>query len=159
LRQENERYLSWLQGAPNTFPSLAHRIEELEGEKGDLLAKTSACVNNGKVSASVTPGGYIDVGEARRGRTFIDPKTGISIGVAKVGADYTADIVLGIPDAETPRQLKEVKPGAFWYAKVGTETYRVTVTDVNWLSDSIRAEVRDARSVSVSGPPERAPIE
>lgn len=118
LKIENERYRSWLQQDPKSFPTLESKIKALEvslyeANKHPVVEEKDRVPDTQLYEFS--KGFY-------KGDSFIDPKTKAVIGVSDVTSAYEADVVVVLPGGEK-KELTGVKPGTTWtFEKGGKNT-------------------------------------
>ena len=147
LRQENQRYLSWLSQEPKSIPALENKIKALEDQLKTVLAKVKSglAVTPNQDSGVKLP--YEFKSPFLKGESFVDPKTKATLGVSGIYADYTASGVIYLPGSGTV-ELDNVKPGSSWeFEKDGTK-YKLTLNGVNWLNNRLEASVAEMKKAN-----------
>lgn len=149
LKAENERYLSWLVQDPKSIPALENKIKALEN---DLTA--AKAINESKPISETSrekpkPLPYVFSGSFLKGGSFVDPKTKATLGISDISPDYTATGVLYLP-GDKFIDLKYVKPGATWRFQQGNIWYQITLNEINWINNSLKASVIEVNSPETS---------
>ncbi|WP_323885660.1 hypothetical protein [Aeromonas veronii] len=141
LRTINQRYLSWLSEDKNSFPSLENKVSKLEEQLKTALIRANEKLNSEKTPKTepiYTP--YEFKSSFKKGSSFVDPKTSVTLGVANIFPDNIATGILYIPGKETI-ELSRVKPGETWIFHQNKKTYKLTLESVNWIDNSLIASV------------------
>lgn len=138
LKAENDRYRSWLMQDKKSFPSLESKIKDLEIALDEAINRPAT---TGGVAVP-EPQLYEFSKSFNKGESFIDPKTKAVIGVSDVASDYTARIVVALPNGEK-KEITGAKPGTTWSFDKGGRKYNLTLDSVNWLNNSLKASVSE----------------
>lgn len=127
LRAENAEYRQWLSSMDNSIPTIVPRIIALQ-KNIDLLKAESA--SNGRPTQQ--PTNY----SARTGSAFIDERTGLVFTVRSTSPDHMAKVSVVLPGKET-RIDDNIAPGHQWTFSHQGENYKITVTTITFLSDTV----------------------
>jgi len=146
LRDETRKYLEWMTNTPNTIPYLEQRIKTLADENTRQKAQLGAAAKieppNGRAITAVpySNSKIINIGEA-----FVDPRTSATLGVGRIASDFTANVVLNVP-GDGPRELPRAKPGQTWIFSKGQKQYQLTLSRVDWFSNTAEVQLREVES-------------
>ena len=142
LTDKNSLYISWLEEEKKSFPSLEKKIEKLGQENERLESSLAGCHKTTSTQSCILME-YVNADDQiRRGEVFIDELTEVMLGVLNIHSNYTADIMITIPN-EDPKTEKNVKPSQSWSFEANSgKEYRIIITNINWYSSSLGVEVR-----------------
>ncbi len=149
MRSENDRLLIWLQSKPDTIPYYEKQIENLTKENRELNDKV------GMFQKKVTPPGWTAIGTQEKnsedlyvntrsvkvGESIEDGVTSAAVALVKVNADFSADITMRLPGVGN-KQIVGIKSGASWSFEAAGKKYRLTLSKVDWYSQSGNVEIR-----------------
>ncbi len=134
LRVDNSRYVDWLRTDPKGLEGMERRIQELaDSLKFNVLSGAPG------VSASGQPYAYIAT--VVKGGTFVDPRTGLTIGIQDVSSDRTASGLLNIP-GKPETTNSSIMPGKLWNFEFKQVQYVCRVMNIDWISNRVTIEVR-----------------
>jgi len=140
LRQENVRFLDWLEGEPKSFPALVKTIKILENQIKET--KSGASVIDVLIPKKNYQNNYTASKTFLRGDSFTDPVTQATIGVSQIHPDFTADVYLYLP-GKSQIENNNIKPGSSWNFTIEKKNYKITLDQVNWLNNSLKATVTE----------------
>lgn len=152
LREQNSRYLKWLQSQPASFPMLESRIMKLE-EENATAKKILAHPQGEHHLENMTTGVFKNTGSQKalpynyfkdmeKGDAFVDPYTGATLGVSSIDSNNTAKIVLVLP-GEKKQSIDDAKPGDSWdFSQFGLK-FSIILTKISWLGDRIEVTVME----------------
>ncbi len=81
-----------------------------------------------------------------RGESFTDPKTQATIGISEIKSNYTASGTLFLPNNKKNIVFKDIKPGHVWEFKKDKIEYKLTLTKISWISNSLEASVQEIKN-------------
>ena len=131
-RTENAEYKAWLAQTKDAVPLMIPRLMEL---KASVAKLQSDAANSGNSNSAITPTTReLSVG---LGRAFIDEGTGVIVTLKKTYPERTASLIVKLPD--TPNNIEQtINPGAQWKFKANKTFYTLTVTEIQFIGDSVK---------------------
>lgn len=144
LRSENKKYFDWLLQTPKTIPFLESNIRQLETEKTKLIAEiTNLKKDDSKpIQQEIPKQLYVYSKDEIKGNAFIDPITGAILGISDMLTDNKAYGTLSLP-GQSNIELDRVGPGKSWRYSYSGKKYQLSITKINWSSNTFRVEVRE----------------
>lgn len=143
LRDENRKYLDWLNSSPATIPYLEAQLkastEELARYRTQLAGTATA---TSSASGDLVTVPYAFTSTIGLGETFIDKRTRVAVGLAGVSVNRTASLTLTLPGTQT-REFSEVKPGTVWTFSHAGKSYQVTLQRVDWYTNKTTIAVNE----------------
>ena len=141
LQQENQKYLDWMTSTPNTIPYLESKISSLT----DQLGKTTTPTVDPPPSLNgfeVIPAFYANSQIISVGETFLDKRTGASVGIGRITPEFTTSALLTLPSGKT-QEIDNVKAGSNWRFKDDGKSYELQFDKVDWFSNKATVSVRE----------------
>ena len=135
LREDNKKYLSWLQSIPNAAAFIELKLKNLEKDnlsQGDRL--TARVAATGTEANKKPPYGY-SIENMHKGEAFIDPYTGVSLGISEINSKFEATVILSIP-GRPAQEFKRVKTGMSWNFDFKDEKFKIVVYKINWYNNT-----------------------
>jgi hypothetical protein len=133
LRAENAEYRTWLGQTKDAIPIIVPRITALKEKVARLEA--------GSTRAGIqTKAELIRERSARLGTAFIDDVTGVVLTVTKTTPDLRAQLIVKFPGKDVPVEAN-ISPGQQWRFKFKDKDYLLTVTEINFLNDTVRFRI------------------
>lgn len=141
LSNDNKQLRLWLSDDSSSYPILVSKIEKLEleiKENSAIAAGSTQAEGEEHSSREDKPYSYSE--RFVKGQSFSDPLTNATIGVSQIAIDNTADIFLYLP-GRASIEKKGVKPGSSWTYKYKNKQYKLTLNNVEWLANILKATV------------------
>jgi len=137
LRNENFEYRQWLGQIKDAVPAVVPRITELKEDIARLEAEavTLRATNPSAVSEPVED-------SASLGSAFIDKRTGLIFTVKKTTPDRMATVLVHFPESGSPIEAT-IAPGKRWNFTVKDRKYRLTVTEITFVLDTVRFQIEE----------------
>jgi len=136
LRAENAEYRTWLAQTKDAIPVIVPQITALKEKIARLEGKS------GGVSAGIQiKEELIRERSARLGSAFVDDLTGLVFTVTKTTPDLRAQVIVRLPGKDVPVEAN-IGPGQQWPFKFKDKNYLLTVTDINFLNDTVRFRIK-----------------
>lgn len=135
LRDENQKYQSWLSATPGTIPYF-----EAELAKANEIASSVKAA-----SSSVEPNMSTTSGRAAvlaSGEAMVDPITGAIVGTGLFHQDFTVDINITTPDGKTQSHPSS-KAGAVWDFNYKSVGYRITLSRADWYRNEATVSIQE----------------
>jgi hypothetical protein len=137
LRKDNKIYMQWLQSTPNAVAYIETKLKSSVGMNDSLQGGTSTGVDLNKKQ----PYSYL-VENLRKGEVFIDPYSGVSMGIPDINSNFEAVVLLSIPGKAT-QEFKEVRTGKNWDFESRGMKFKITVYKINWYNDTFGVVIRE----------------
>jgi hypothetical protein len=138
LKDENKKYLEWLESDPKTFPSLEAKIASLTEANRKLQEQADVGKVTPNMSTSEGKAAVITIGE-----TFVDDLTGVSFGLSGISSSYTVNGQLTFPSGES-KSILAAQPGTAWGFVFKGERYQIQLRNVDWYSNKVTIAVGPA---------------
>jgi hypothetical protein len=141
LKDENQKYLNWLENSPNTIPFMEKKMKTLQDENSNLMSKIPVNTNNNPNTDKSNEQLYSKtVGDIKKGEAYADPYTGATIGVLDVNYNFEANLNLILPGKKT-ETINNVKTGTVWEYEQFDLKFKIMVSKINWHNNSIEVKV------------------
>lgn len=137
LISERDRYLKWLEEAPNTIPFFEKRIKKLENENLQLRNKLTQI---GKPSTEQPSEKYSNTLTLNKSQTFIDSKTGVMLSVTSIDQNFEAEVSLTLPGEET-KKLSKITAGEQWRFVSKGGKFMIIIKEINWYNNTFEVMV------------------
>jgi regulator of replication initiation timing len=140
LRTENSNYLDWLRQTPNSTQFFANKIAELE----KITASKSKNNSNANPEDTTTTDSlkYRIDKTIRKGRAFIDDKTGVVIGINDIHVNRTGSGTITLP-GRREELLNDIKPGTKWEFTYNGINYALFIEEFNYIGDNYTITLRE----------------
>lgn len=144
LQQENQKYLDWMTSTPNTIPYLESRITS-------LTEQLSRNVNSGTEASSppndlqFIPTAYANSQIISVGETFLDERTGASVGIGRITPEFTTNALITLPSGKT-EEVDAIKAGKLWRFTNDGKSYELQFDKIDWFSNKATVSVRETDS-------------
>ncbi|WP_313399896.1 hypothetical protein [Stenotrophomonas sp.] len=135
IRSENTEYRQWLGEIKDAIPAIAPRIINLKGDIARLEAEVTSLRAENPHAAS-TPVEH----SASLGSAFIDEATGLIFTVKKTTPERMATVLVHFPESGSAIE-SEIDPGKRWEFKANNKKYRLTVTEITFILDTVRFRI------------------
>jgi len=136
LLKDNKIYMQWLQSTPNAAAYIETKLKSSVGMNDSLQGGTSTGADLNRKQ----PYSY-SVENLRKGEVFIDPYSGVSMGVPDINSKFEAVVLLSIPGKAT-KEFNKVRTGMNWAFESGGMKFRITVYKINWYNDTFGVVIR-----------------
>ncbi|SBO11484.1 hypothetical protein VME0621_03620 [Vibrio mediterranei] len=140
LRQENARYLAWLNQEPKSIPAMENKIIELESQLLSIKKENSSISDTNKEGDAVITEPYEYSSTFVKGESFVDPLTKAVVGISDINPDNTAYGVVNIPGVDSIK-LSRAKPGTSWDFSYSGSNYKLVIKSVNWLNNTASVSI------------------
>lgn len=131
IRLENAEYRTWLGKTKDALPIMVPQIMELKAKILELESRPAA--PQATETSSTEPPTEVRV---TRGRAYIDQATGLVFTVLNVEVDRRASVVIKLPNKSESEEVKVI-PGWQWKFESKGAEYTLTLTEINFISDSV----------------------
>lgn len=138
LKNNNQKYLEWLQSIPQSAQFFTKKIENLERKNAELSAKVSAAANVKKTDAEK----YYLEETLNEGDAFFDKKTGATIGFNSISTDKKGTGILNLP-GQKGKILKDISAGSKWEFSSGAIKYELVVKEINYIKSAYAVILRE----------------
>lgn len=144
-RKRADLYFSIIQEDPKAILRFEAKLQALESKKKILEAENTAL----REKVGKKPGTQVS-DKARSfsltlGSAIIDDATGLRIGLAKVSVHRQVSILLELPGQE-PQNQTNIPPGKTWEFVLDSVTYKLTLTQVSFITDRADFDLRPVPS-------------
>jgi hypothetical protein len=136
LREDNKKYLQWLQSTPNAAAYIELKLKNLEKDNlslGDRILGAKIA-STGTEANRKPPYGY-SVENMHKGEAFIDPYTGVSLGISDINSKFEATVILSIP-GRPAQEIKKAKTGMSWNFDFKDEKFKIVIYKINWYNNT-----------------------
>jgi hypothetical protein len=140
LRTESSTYLDWLRQTPNSTQFFANKIVGLEKV---IASKPNNNYNVSPENTNTTDSLKYRIDRTiRKGRAFIDDKTGVVIGINDIHVDRTGSGVITLP-SQSKELLDHIKPGVKWEFTYNGSKYTLFIEEFNYIGDNYTITLRE----------------
>jgi hypothetical protein len=136
LREDNRRYLNWMQSMPNAAAYIEMKLKNLD--KDNLSSKNTMPLNKMAfrgTESSTKPLYSYTLENLHKGEAFIDPYTGVSLGIADINSKFEADVIISIPGKDA-REYNRVKTGMAWNFDYKESKFKIIIYKINWYNNT-----------------------
>lgn len=130
VRSENTEYRTWLSQAKDAVPVMVPQLIELKAKIAKLESRPIPAIEK-PISEPIPEAGV------SRGRAYIDQATGLVFTVLSVDVDQRAIVAVKLPSKSAAEEIK-VFPGWQWKFESKGSKYILTLTEINFISDSVK---------------------
>jgi len=81
-------------------------------------------------------------GSIGTGQVFIDPLTGLTLGIRHITYDRQASGSITLPEAAS-QEISNVSPGQKWSFNFNGKNYEVILLELNYLDDSYKVQINE----------------
>ncbi|WP_157511069.1 hypothetical protein [Frateuria sp. Soil773] len=135
LKDENQKYRSWLAETPGTIPYFESEIAKAK----ELTLSVKAAIPTVEPNISTAEG---RAAVLTRGESLADPVTGAIVGVGTFHPDFTVDINITTPDGKTQSHPSS-KAGEVWDFSYKSAQYRITLSRSDWYKNEATVSLRE----------------
>lgn len=157
VREDNARYLRWLESAEGTFPALEARLIALErGVKNKVVTRAGAShgakpeqeqvrqdeVNEARAAEEGHRRLYSRTENVGTGRSYNDQRSGVVVGINSIDSDLAADLTLSFPNGETEYYNRKRSGWRLLYT-YGRTPFGITLSGVDWATGVAQITIQE----------------